>query len=275
MAAFADMVVIPAGRYRLGDDDHYAEERPIREVEIAAFQIDRTLVTVRQFRDFVEATQYVTVAERADPPGSGLFVMSAGPIDLHDPSRWWRFAPGACWRDPTGTGSDIGAHDDHPVTHIAYTDAKAYASWCRKRLPTEDEWEAAARGGLEGAAYTWGDELMPGGKLMANIWTGAFPWYFARDGKPGTTRVGAFPPNGYELSDMIGNVWEWTTSPFERQSECGCSPKSEGTLIALKGGSFLCAGEYCARYRPAARIGVTADSTTGHIGFRCAADIVR
>jgi formylglycine-generating enzyme required for sulfatase activity len=271
------LIDIPAGRYRLGSDEHYPEERPLREVEIARCRIDRTPVTNRSFEEFVATTGYVTVAERRDAPGSAVFVMSTSPVDLHDPSKWWRFCPGATWRNPRGPGSSIADRADHPVIHMALADAEAYAAWCERRLPTESEWEVAARGGLVDAPYAWGAELSPNGALMANIWTGAFPWYFARAGEPGTTPVGTFPPNGFGLSDMIGNVWEWTTSPFMRSMEaaCACGPpharSSADERITLKGGSYLCAGEYCARYRPAARIGLTRNSTTAHVGFRCAA----
>lgn len=278
----SELIDIPAGRYRLGSNEHFPEERPQRVVEVASFSIERTPVTNRAFAEFVAATGYVTVAERTDPPGSAVFVMSAGPVDLHEPSRWWRFCRGASWRNPRGPGSSSADRDDHPVVHIALEDAAAYAIWCGRRLPTETEWEVAARGGLVDEPYAWGAELMPNGTLMANVWTGSFPWYFAREGDPGTTSVGTFAPNGYGLSDMIGNVWEWTSSPFAHSTEpaCACSPADAHTptpeqtraLIALKGGSFLCAAEYCARYRPAARIGLARESTTAHIGFRCATD---
>jgi len=272
------MIAIPGGRYRLGSAAHYAEERPVREVEVAAFAIDRTPVTNEAFARFVVATGHVTAAEKAAPAGSALFVMSAGPIDLHDPSRWWSFSPDTNWREPDGPGSGIEGREQHPVVHVGFEDARAYAAWCGKRLPDEAEWEAAARGGLVDAPYAWGDEFAPGGRLMANVWTGAFPWYFARAGRPGTAAVGSYPPNGYGLVDMIGNVWEWTRTPMHEPKQCGCTPPpldgaaDAETMIVLKGGSFLCAGEYCARYRPAARIALTPDSTTGHVGFRCAAD---
>jgi formylglycine-generating enzyme required for sulfatase activity len=268
------MVALPAGRYRVGSDEHYPEERPAREVEVDAFRIAVTPVTNRDFAAFVATTGWVTVAERATPAGSAVFTMSAGPVDLRDPSQWWRFAPGASWRTPEGAGSTIAGREDHPVVHIALDDAQAYASWRGARLPTEVEWEAAARGGLVGRPYAWGDELMPDGRLLANVWTGAFPWYFARPGTPGTTGVGHFPANGYGLHDMIGNVWEWTASPFRGRNGCPCSPATTGDgLVVLKGGSFLCAGEYCARYRPAARLGLTPESTAAHAGFRCAASM--
>ena len=271
--AAGDMVVVAAGSYRLGSDDHYPEEKPLREVEVETFRIDRTPVTNAAFTAFVAATDHVTVAEKADPAGSATFFMSKGPVDLHDPSNWWRFGEGACWRAPEGPGSNLSGRSEHPVVHVAFDDAEAYAAWAGKRLPTEAEWEAAARGGLDGAPYAWGDEFAPGGELQANVFTGSFPWYFARGEKPGTTAVGSFPPNGHGLLDMIGNTWEWTASPFTRKtSACACTPHhGDGALVALKGGSFLCAGEYCARYRPAARIGLTRDSTAAHVGFRCAA----
>lgn len=272
------MIAVPAGRYRVGSDAHYAEERPARVVDVGAFRIDVTPVTNGAFAAFVAATGYVTVAERAAPAGSAVFVMTAGPVDLRDPSHWWRFGPGTSWREPSGPGSSIVGREEHPVVHVALADAVAFAAWRGARLPTEAEWEAAARGGLVDATYAWGEELMPGGQLLANVWTGAFPWYFAR-GTPGTTAVGTFPPNGHGLVDMIGNVWEWTTSPFAvaTESACACAvgaPAGVGGappgLVALKGGSFLCAAEYCARYRPAARLGLTPDSTAMHVGFRCA-----
>jgi len=273
-AATAEMVTVPAGGYRIGSDEHYPEERPAREIVVEAFLIDATPVTNRDFAAFVAATGWVSMAERAPPAGSAVFTMSAGPVDLHDPTQWWRFAPGASWRAPAGAGSTIAGREEHPVVHVALEDARAYAGWRGARLPNEVEWEVAARGGLTGRAYAWGDELMPDGRLLANVWTGAFPWYFARPGAPGTTPVGHFPTNGYGLHDMIGNVWEWTTSPFVAPSACGCTPADAGSerseRIALKGGSFLCAGEYCARYRPAARIGLMPASTAAHVGFRCA-----
>jgi len=275
MVATDEMVAIPAGRYGIGSDEHYPEERPAREVEVGAFLIDVTPVTNRAFAHFVAATRYVSVAERLNPAGSAVFVMTPGPVDVRDPSQWWRFLPGASWRAPEGVGSGLDGREDHPVVHVTLEDALAFAVWCGKRLPSEAEWEVAARGGLVGAAYAWGEDLTPDRRLMANVWTGAFPWYFARGGTPCTTPVRSFPSNGYALSDMIGNAWEWTVSPFVGEALCPCAGTAAigGELVALKGGSFLCAAEYCARYRPAARIGLTPDSTAAHIGFRCVASV--
>ena len=264
--------LIPAGVYRLGSDRHYPEERPVREVAVAAFRIDLAPVTNARFSAFVAATGHVTFAERADPAGSAVFVPTAGPVDLTDPTAWLSFRRGTSWRSPSGPGSDLAGRHDHPVVHVTLEDAKAYAAWAGARLPTEAEWEVAARGGLVDADYAWGEAFSPDGQLMANVWTGAFPWYFAREGGAGTTPVGQFPPNGHGLSDMIGNVWEWTTSPFDHRDVGGCCGVATGdALVALKGGSHLCAGEYCARYRPAARIGLSSETSTGHVGFRCVA----
>jgi sulfatase modifying factor 1 len=272
------MVLIPGGTRRLGSDEHYPEERPARDIDVAAFALDAAPVTNESFARFVAATGYVTACERAAPAGSAVFRMTEGPVDLGDPSGWWRFAPRASWRQPEGEGSSIEGRERHPVVHVAFEDALAYAAWCGKRLPTEPEWEAAARGELTGATYAWGDELMPGGRLLANIWTGSFPWYFARGAAPGTAAVGEYPPTGYGLVDMIGNVWEWTATPMHAPKPCGCTPPAAASadgapMLVLKGGSWLCAGEYCARYRPAARIALTPDSTTAHVGFRCARDV--
>ncbi|HEY2774454.1 MAG TPA: SUMF1/EgtB/PvdO family nonheme iron enzyme [Candidatus Binatia bacterium] len=273
------MVAIAAGRYRAGSNAHYPEERPERDVEVARFAIDRTPVTNAQFAEFVAATGYVTVAERASPAGSAVFRMTEGPVDLHDPSSWWRFCDRACWKHPEGEGSRIEGREGHPVVHVAFADAAAYAGWKGRRLPDEHEWEAAARAAAT-TTYAWGEEFAPGGALMANVWTGAFPWYFSRGEKPGTSAVASYPPNAFGLHDMIGNVWEWTRTPMHAPKPCGCLPPavdaaaaSSGAALVLKGGSWLCAGEYCARYRPAARIALTAESTTGHVGFRCAADL--
>ena len=261
-------LAVPGGSVLTGSDRFYPEERPITARDIAAFHMDATQVTNRAFAAFVAETGWVTQAERNDPAGSMVFKMTGGPVDLRDPAQWWHFVPGAQWRCPGGPGTSIAGLEDHPVVHVAQADAAAFAAWRGARLPDEWEWEAAARGGLQGADYCWGDAFSPDGALMANIWTGAFPWYFERGEAPGTMPVGSFPPNGYGLFDMAGNVWEWTTSPFD--AACGCSPQGGGgKMVALRGGSYLCAAEYCLRYRPAARIAVRAEVSTSHIGFRC------
>ncbi|WP_231731408.1 MULTISPECIES: formylglycine-generating enzyme family protein [Sphingomonas] len=254
-------VAIAAGVWRIGSDRHYPEERPGRTIALPAFRIAASPVTVEAFAAFVTATGHVTAAERAG--GSSVFAMTEGPVDLSDPGQWWHFAAGASWRD--------GA-PDHPVTHIAQTDAQAFADWAGARLPREAEWEVAARGGLVDADYAWGDEMMPGGQLMANFWEGSFPWWHAR-GAAGTSAIGSYPANGYGLHDMTGNVWEWTTTAAALPPGGCCAPAaSADALVVLKGGSFLCAAEYCQRYRPAARIAVAPDFSAAHIGFRLAAD---
>jgi formylglycine-generating enzyme required for sulfatase activity len=272
-AATAAMAIIPGGRFQLGSDDHYPEERPARRVEVASFAIDIGPVTNAAFAAFVKATGWLTMAERLQPAGSAVFAMTAGPVDLARPDQWWRFVEGAAWHRPEGPGSTVDDRGDHPVVHVSLQDAQAYADWAGKRLPTEAEWEVAARGGLDGAVYAWGDDFAPDGTNMANVWRGAFPWWSEAPG-PGPSAVGAYPPNGYGLFDMIGNVWEWTADRFDRQATCGCSATIAGEPgHALKGGSFLCAGDYCARYRPAARIGLTPETSTAHVGFRCARDL--
>ncbi len=267
-------ILIPGGVIRTGSDRHYAEERPVRERRIEPFLIDARHVTNRDFAAFVAATGFLTQAERHEPAGSMVFTMTPGPVDLHDPAQWWRFVPGAAWHSPEGPGSSIEGREDCPVVHVAKADAEAFAAWRGARLPTEWEFEAAARGGLDGATYVWGDTFMPDRALLANIWTGAFPWYFARGAAPGTTPAGTFPPNGFGLFDMAGNAWHWTSSKFD--GSCGCAPPADGTggpMVALRGGSFLCAAEYCLRYRPAARIAVYETVSTSHIGFRCVVDV--
>lgn len=270
MSGAGDMVAIPAGAYRVGSDDHYAEERPARRAHVEAFRIDRAPVTNAAFARFVRETGYVTLAERGEKPGSAVFFMTPGPVGLHDPGQWWRFVEGACWRRPRGPGSDLEGLDEAPVVHVAPEDALAFARHHGKRLPSEAEWEAAARGGLDDAPYAWGEAFRPDGVLMAHVWTGVFPWYFAR-GVPGPCPVGLYPANGYGLLDMIGNVWEITASAFDGvgSDDCGCGRRGAAPRVA-KGGSFLCAAEYCMRYRPAARIPVAADAPSANIGFRCA-----
>jgi formylglycine-generating enzyme required for sulfatase activity len=300
-----DMVLIPGGTFRMGSNDHYPEERPVHRVTVDDFWIDRTPVTNRQFKEFVRATGHVTVAEQVPDPkdypgalphmlyaGSLVFQPTAGPVDLRDWSAWWNFMKGADWRHPAGPGSTVNALDNHPVVHVAYADAAAYAAWAGKELPTEAQWEFAARGGLDGAEYAWGDELAPGGRHMANTWQGEFPHQNRlEDGFARTSPVNAFPANGYGLYDMIGNVWEWTTDwyserhPDEVAKACcipenprggpeaasydPCHPEVRIPRRVLKGGSHLCAPSYCRRYRPAARHAEPVDTSASHVGFRC------
>jgi formylglycine-generating enzyme required for sulfatase activity len=249
--------------------------------------MDRHPVTVAEFRRFVKATGHVTWAEHApeaadypgaDPadlvPGSLVFRKTDGPVDLRDVRNWWSWTPGADWRHPEGPGSDVGGRELHPVTHVAYADAEAYASWAGKSLPTEAEWEYAARGGLDGATFAWGDEFARGGRMMANTWQGEFPWQnLCTDGYERTSPVERYPPNGFGLHDVAGNVWEWTSDWFEAPAArpC-CAPQREADRFprrVIKGGSHLCAPNYCLRYRPAARQAEAVDTTTCHIGFRC------
>ena len=228
MAEREGMARITAGTFRMGSQDFYPEEGPVREVEVDGFWIDEHAVTAAEFRRFVRETGYVTVAERPlDPedypdadadllvPGSLVFRMSAAPVPLNDVRNWWEYVPGAYWKKPGGPGTTINGKDQHPVVQVAYEDAQAYAAWAGKELPTEAEWEYAARGGLDGAAFAWGDEHFPDGKAMANSWQGEFPWQNLKvDGFEGTAPVGSFPPNGYGLYDMTGNTWEWTSDWF-------------------------------------------------------------
>ena len=272
----AGMTWIPAGSFRMGSEDFYPEEGPVRRAEVDGFWIDTHPVTVAQFRRFVRETGHVTEAERApdaaeypdaDPmllvPGSLLFRPTRGPVPLDDWQRWWHYVPGACWRRPEGPGSDTYSRARHPVVHVAFEDAQAYAAWAGAALPTEAEWEYAARGGLDGATYAWGDEPDP---RMANTWQGDFPWR----GHRGTSPVGAHPPNGYGLQDMIGNVWEWTVDRFDAATAaCHGEPGAHIPRRVIKGGSHLCAPSYCLRYRPAARQGEAVDTSTSHLGFRC------
>ena len=299
------MRFVPGGSFTMGSERFYEEERPTRRVKVDGFWIDETPVTNREFERFVDETGYRTVAEIApdpadypgmDPalgqPGSLVFVRTAAPVPLYDHSQWWAFRLGADWRHPTGPDSGIDDLLDHPVTHVAFADAEAYAKWAGKVLPTEAEWEFAARGDLDGADYAWGDELSPNGAILANYWQGQFPFANKRtDGGYRTTPVGAYPPNGYGLSDMIGNVWEWTrdwyATPVAAKSKSPCcaienprggtrhasfDPAEPNVRIGrkvLKGGSHLCAANYCQRYRPAARHAQMIESSTSHIGFRC------
>ncbi len=296
MSESADgMAWVPGGSFRMGSHDHYPEEGPAHEAAVDGFWMDERPVTVREFRRFVRETGHVTAAEKApdypgaDPallvPGSLVFQRSRGPVDLRDWRNWWAYVPGACWHRPEGPGSDTYTRGRHPVVHVAYEDAQAYAAWAGKALPTEAEWERAARGGLDRAAYAWGDDAQPDGTPMANTWQGEFPWQnLLSDGYAGTSPVGAFPVNGYGLFDMTGNVWEWTcdfySTPGRAQHAC-CAPRNPRVTEAdpadaipkrvIKGGSHLCAPNYCLRYRPAARQFEAVDTSTGHIGFRCIA----
>ena len=289
----------------MGSDRHYADEAPSHAVQVSAFAIDPYPVTNDAFAAFVAATGYRTVAERPlDPatfpnlpaealaPGSLVFRKTRGAVDLADFRQWWNWTPGAFWRRPEGPKSSISGRGDHPVVHIAFEDAQAYAAWAGKALPTEAEWEFAARGGLEGAEYAWGDVFAPGGRMMANTWWGQFPYRRLRTrGNERTTPVGSFPANGYGLFDMIGNVWEWTTDwystrhPADPGKPCCVPQDPRGASRAasfdpaqptvkiprrvVKGGSFLCAPSYCRRYRPAARHAQMIDSGMSHVGFRC------
>jgi formylglycine-generating enzyme required for sulfatase activity len=288
MSAREGMAWVPGGDFRMGSEDFYPEEGPVRSVNVEGFWIDRGPVTVAQFRRFVKATGHLTVAERpldpgaypdADPemlvPGSLVFRRSRGPVDLRDLRNWWSYVPGATWERPEGPVSDTYTRGRHPVTQVAYEDAVAYAAWAGKALPTEAEWEYAARGGLDGAVFAWGDEFAPGGTMMANTWQGEFPWQnLMSNGNAGTSRVGAFAANGYGLHDVTGNVWEWTCSEMSTHASSPpcCAPGPAGEHIprrVIKGGSHLCAPNYCLRYRPAARQFEAVDTSTGHIGFRC------
>ena len=305
-----DVVELAGGEFRMGSDDHYPEEAPTHRVRVSGFAIDRFQVTNRTFGRFVDDTDYVTVAERpldpaafpGAPPenlvaGSLVFTPPPGPVDLRHLSQWWTWIPGASWHRPLGPRSSLAGLEDHPVVHIAHEDAAAFAVWAGGRLPTEAEWEFAARGGLDGAPFTWGDEPRPNGRILANTWDGTdFPW--RSTGESGflrTAPVGSFPPNGFGLHDMAGNVWEWTADwwsnrhPDDADSPCCVPDDPRGGTVAgsydpaqpqftiprkvIKGGSHLCADTYCLRYRPASRRPQMVDTGMGHVGFRCAYDL--
>jgi formylglycine-generating enzyme len=301
----ADLVHIPGGTFRMGSDYHYPEEAPAHRVTVAPFWLDRMPVTNRQFRKFAEETGHVTFAEIPPDPkdypgalphmlyaGSLVFSAPTRPVDLRNWSECWTFLKGADWRHPRGPKSNINGLDNHPVVHVAFVDVLAYAKWAGKDLPTGAEWEFAARGGLDGAEFAWGDELMPGGKQMANAWQGEFPRQnLCAHGFKRTSSVAVFPANGYGLHDMIANVWEWTTDWYSQKHEAdaqraccipenprggpeaasydSCQPNIKIPRKALKGGSHLCAPNYCRRYRPAARHAKPIDTSTSHVGFRC------
>jgi formylglycine-generating enzyme len=305
-APYPNMVHVPGGSFIMGSNHHYPEERPAHQVAVTGFWMDVHPVTNAQFRRFVQATGHVTLAEKApnaaDYPGALPELLIPASLVFRKPTRWvslknhyawWTCVPGADWRHPGGSDTSIEGLDDHPVVHVAFEDAQAYARWAGKDLPTEAEWEFAARGGLEGAEFAWGNDLHPQGRPLANTWQGAFPLENSLlDGYETTSPVGSFPPNGYGLVDMIGNVWEWTVDWFRDshrlESCCGsgqprlnprggereasydpCTPEVRIPRRVMKGGSFLCAPSYCQRYRPAARMGQPIDTSTCHLGFRC------
>jgi sulfatase modifying factor 1 len=299
------MIRIDGGEFAMGSDQYYPEERPVRRVQVDGFRIDPHPVTNEQFSRFQAATSYVTVAERPlDPaaypgapvenlqPGSMVFVPPPGPVDLRNSTQWWAWVPGADWRHPVGPRSSIDALARHPVVHLAVEDIEAYCAWAGTSLPTEAEWEFAARGGLDGADFTWGNHDPQETAPLANTWQGSFPWQNTRtDGWARTSPVGSFAPNGHGLFDMAGNVWEWTAdwytatpgarltpscclprNPRGGRPEESCDPRQPNVRIprrVVKGGSHLCAPAYCYRYRPAARQPQMIDTGMGHLGFRC------
>jgi formylglycine-generating enzyme len=288
------LVDLPGGAFRMGSTSFYPEEAPSHTTTVGALAVERHPVTNAQFAEFVCKTGYLTVAEQpmdpvlypgADPaalvPGAMVFRPVSGAVNLRDWRQWWTWVPGATWRHPSGPDSDVADKGDHPVVQVAYPDAAAYARWAGRRLPTEAEWEYAARGGTT-TVYAWGDDEKPDGRLMANTWQGSFP--YRNDGAlgwAGTSPVGTFPPNEFGLIDMIGNVWEWTATEFsahhrlDQPPKSCCSPSAPADPAisqTLKGGSHLCAPEYCHRYRPAARSPQSQDTATSHIGFRCVTD---
>lgn len=296
------MALLPGGPFTMGSDEFYPDERPAHVAAVDAFWMDVHPVTNEEFGLFVAATGYTTVAERAlDPadfpglsadelvPGSLVFTPTAGPVALDDWRQWWRWEPGASWRHPEGPGSSIDGRAQHPVVQVAFEDATAYADWAGKRLPTEAEFEYAARGGAPDAAFAWGAEPFPGGEPQAHTWIGRFPYELRGEYAGTTAPVGSFPPNGYGLVDTIGNVWEWTSDYYSPRHRVGgtavhrdgradllaatsAEPGSRVSRRTLKGGSQLCSPEYCLRFRPAARSPQAEDSAATHIGFRCVRD---
>ncbi len=299
-------VEVPGGEFWMGSTEFYPEEGPVHRVRVDGFRMDEHPVTVAEFRRFVKDTGYVTTAETApDPadypdalpedlvPGSLVFRATERPVPLNDVRHWWHWTPDASWSRPEGPASNVGGRERHPVTHVSYFDAAAYADWAGKQLPTEAEWEYAARGGLDRARFAWGDEELVRGRRQTNSWQGRFPWEnLLEDGYAGTSPVGSFPANAYGLLDITGNVWEWTTDYYSRDhasagknvapTDSCCVPANprvsrEHAVDAaetyprrvVKGGSHLCAPNYCLRYRPAARQGQTEETSTAHLGFRC------
>ena len=303
------MKLVPGGVFDMGSDRFYPEEAPVRKVRVTSFLMDEVPVTNTEFARFVAATDHVTLAELApsvvDYPGLLPEMAVAGSMvfdpdrptgTLRDPTPWWTYRAGADWRHPLGPGSGIEDLGEHPVVHVSYADAQAYAVWAGKSLPTEAQWERAARGGLDGADYAWGHELAPDGAMMANYWQGEFPYTNTlADGWERTSPVRAFPANRYGLFDVIGNVWEWTRDWWSRPRAtapstdcCGIPENPRGGTRhgsvdivtndgiprkVIKGGSHLCASNYCRRFRPAARHPQPIDSPTSHIGFRCVVDL--
>jgi formylglycine-generating enzyme required for sulfatase activity len=304
------MVWIPGGEFTMGTDLElgWPDEKPAHRVQVDGFWMDQTEVTNAQFAVFVEATGYVTTAEKPPVaeeilkqmppgtppppkeklvPGSLVFQPTQGPVDTRDFSQWWHWTPGASWRHPEGPASSIKGREDHPVVQVSWDDAAAYAKWAGKRLPTEAEWEFAARGGLEGKPYVWGDEPPSKGKPRCNIWQGEFPWKnTAEDGYERTAPVKSYASNGYQLYDMAGNVWEWCADWYQR--DLYRQRAGQGVVVnptgpeetrdparpfmpqrVQRGGSFLCNDSYCSRYRPSARHGCSPDTGMSHVGFRC------
>jgi formylglycine-generating enzyme len=297
VGTLSDLVELTGGVFRMGSQQFYPDEGPVHDEHVGPFAIEQHPVTNAQFSEFVSDTGYVTVAERPldqalfpdlPPeelePGALAFASTAGPVDLSNWRQWWRWSVSADWRRPFGPESSIEEKSDHPVVQVAYPDAEAYATWAGRRLPSEAEWEYAARAGST-STYAWGEEVRPAGRLMANTWQGRFPYEnTGAHGWVGTSPVGSFPPNGFGLVDMIGNVWEWTTTTYQARHHvtspcCGTTAApaqqvaDQPTRKSLKGGSHLCAPEYCLRYRPAARSPQSLDTSTTHIGFRCVASL--
>jgi formylglycine-generating enzyme required for sulfatase activity len=279
------MVQLAGGEFLMGSEDRFAYpddgEGPVRKVYVSPFWIDAFAVSNADFRLFIDATGFETEAERF----GWSFVFGGFLPDDFPPTRavanapWWRQVEGADWRHPEGPHSDLSGRADHPVVHVSWNDAQSFCAWNGKRLPSEAEWEFAARGGLEGKAFPWGDDLEPGGEHRMNVWQGSFPNENTRDdGYFGTCPVREFPPNGYGLHNTTGNVWEWTLDWFQSEFRAHDRPRdppgpSGGTHKVQKGGSHICHESYCRRYRVAARQGNTPDSSTGNLGFRCARDV--